>query len=56
LSITLFDALDQSTIDARLIELDGAENKKKLGANTILSVSIAVAKAAADFCDLAPRR
>ena len=47
-----FDALDQAFIDARMIELDGTENKKNLGANAILAVSIAVAKAAADFCEL----
>jgi len=38
---------DQSTIDDRMIKLDGTENKGKLGANAILGVSIAVAKAAA---------
>lgn len=42
------DALDQVAIDMRLIELDGTENKGKLGANAILGVSMAVAKAAAD--------
>ncbi len=41
------DACDQATIDQRLIELDGTENKSNLGANTILSVSLASAKAAA---------
>jgi len=40
-------ATDQSTIDAMMIELDGTENKSKLGANAILGVSMAVAKAAA---------
>lgn len=39
--------LDQSDIDARLIELDGSENKANLGANAILGVSLAAAKAAA---------
>ncbi|HRD40273.1 MAG TPA: phosphopyruvate hydratase, partial [Bacteroidia bacterium] len=39
--------LDQSDIDARLIELDGSENKANLGANAILGVSLATAKAAA---------
>ncbi|MDR1958470.1 MAG: phosphopyruvate hydratase [Planctomycetaceae bacterium] len=43
------DALDQASIDRKLIELDGTENKSKFGANAILGVSIAVAKAAADF-------
>ncbi len=41
------DALNQAAIDKRLIELDGTENKSKLGANAILGVSMAVAKAAA---------
>ncbi|HET8867923.1 MAG TPA: phosphopyruvate hydratase [Agrococcus sp.] len=39
---------DQRVIDAALIELDGSDNKKNLGANAILGVSLAVAKAAAD--------
>jgi enolase len=46
------DALDQRSIDQRMIELDGTENKKKLGANAILGVSLAVAHAAADYCGL----
>jgi enolase len=46
------DALDQSAIDRRMIELDGSTNKKNLGANAILGVSLAVAHAAADFCGL----
>ena len=41
------DSRDQETIDALMIELDGTENKAKLGANAILGVSLAVAKAAA---------
>ncbi|MBN1412071.1 MAG: phosphopyruvate hydratase [Spirochaetales bacterium] len=44
-----FDALDQVYIDRLMIELDGTENKGKLGANAILGVSMAVARAAADF-------
>lgn len=40
-------ALDQKAIDQRLIKLDGTENKSRLGANAILGVSLAVAKAAA---------
>jgi enolase 1/2/3 len=47
-----YDAADQRMIDAAMIELDGTENKKKLGANAILGVSLAVAKAAADSADL----
>jgi len=41
------DALDQRAVDERLIELDGTPNKSKLGANAIVGVSIACAKAAA---------
>jgi enolase len=40
--------LDQAEIDARMIELDGTDNKANLGANAILGVSLAVAKAAAE--------
>lgn len=47
-----FDATDQRLIDAELIELDGTENKSRLGANAILGVSLAVAKAAAQSADL----
>jgi len=43
------DALDQVSIDKAMIELDGTENKAKLGANAILGVSLAVAKAAANL-------
>ncbi len=47
------DALDQGVeIDHRMIEIDGTENKKNLGANAILGVSLAVAHAAADHCGL----
>lgn len=42
------DALDQVAIDTLMIELDGTPNKSKLGANAILGVSMAVARAAAD--------
>ena len=42
------EALDQRGIDTTLIDLDGTENKARLGANAILGVSLAVAKAAAD--------
>ena len=47
-----FDALDQTGIDQFLIDLDGTENKSNLGANAILGVSLAVAKAAAQACGL----
>jgi len=43
-----FDALDQRDIDRVLVELDGTDNKGRLGANAILGVSLAVARAAAD--------
>jgi enolase len=43
------DALDQVEIDRTMIEVDGTENKAKLGANAILGVSMAVARSAADF-------
>ena len=42
------DAQDQALVDETMIELDGTENKSKLGANAILAVSLAAAKAAAD--------
>ena len=44
-----FDATEQVAIDQTMIELDGTHNKGRLGANAILGVSLAVAKAAADF-------
>ncbi|MCO4841576.1 MAG: phosphopyruvate hydratase [Yoonia sp.] len=44
-----FDALEQVAIDMAMIELDGTPNKSRLGANAILGVSLAVAKAAAEF-------
>jgi enolase len=46
------DATDQRIIDRTMIDLDGTDNKKALGANAILGVSLAVAKAAADSADL----
>ncbi len=46
------DALNQIAIDERMIELDGTPNKKSLGANAILGVSLAVAHAAARYCEL----
>ncbi|NIZ11394.1 phosphopyruvate hydratase [Pseudooceanicola sp. HF7] len=48
-TIVGFEATDQVGIDLAMIELDGTENKGRLGANAILGVSLAVAKAAADF-------
>ena len=47
-----FDATEQEAIDATMIELDGTANKSRLGANAILGVSLATAKAAADFTSL----
>ncbi|MFT6110214.1 MAG: enolase [Planctomycetota bacterium] len=46
------DALDQGGIDRAMIELDGTENKHRLGANALLAVSLANAHAAADECGL----
>jgi enolase len=46
------DALEQIAIDRRLIDLDGTPNKRKLGANAILGVSLATAHAASRFCEL----
>jgi len=43
-----FDAAEQRAIDTQLIDLDGSDNKGRLGANAILGVSLAVAKSAAD--------
>ncbi|MBA4537073.1 phosphopyruvate hydratase [Bacillus aquiflavi] len=47
-----YSVLDQVSIDQALIELDGTHNKGKLGANAILGVSMAVARAAADYLDI----
>ena len=46
------DALDQPGLDRTMIELDGTPNKSKLGANAVLGVSLAAAKAAAEYCRL----
>lgn len=46
------DAVNQAAVDRMLLELDGTPNKGKLGANAILGVSLAVARAAAVACDL----
>lgn len=50
--LTGIDAADQMAIDRRLLDLDGTPNKGKLGANAMLGVSMAVARAAAVECDL----
>ncbi len=46
------DARNQEAVDSAMIKLDGTPNKSKLGANAILGVSLACAKAAADYCSL----
>ncbi len=46
------EALDQRTIDSAMLELDGTENKARLGANALLGASMAVARAAADELDV----
>lgn len=51
-AITGMDAAEQAVIDRTMIEMDGTENKGKLGANAILAVSLAVAKAAAEDAGL----
>jgi enolase len=51
-ALTGMDALDQVAIDQKMIELDGTKTKSKLGANAMLGVSLAVAKAAAMYHDM----
>src|SRR5271166_2139778 len=51
-ALASWDAFDQRGLDARMIELDGTENKGRLGANAILSVSMAAARASANSLDL----
>ena len=48
-AIAGMSALEQAAIDQRLVELDGTTNKARLGANAILAISLAIAKAAASF-------
>jgi enolase len=50
-ALTDFDASDQRGLDKKMIELDGTENKGRLGANAILAVSMAAARAAAAYFD-----
>ncbi len=47
-----FDGTDQAAVDRAMIELDGTENKERLGANAILGVSLALARAVAEETDL----
>ncbi len=51
-AIAGMDATEQAVVDRTMIEIDGTENKGKLGANAMLAVSLAVAKAAAEDSDL----
>ena len=51
-ALTNWDAADQRGLDQKMIELDGTENKGRLGANAILAVSMAAARAAATFYGL----
>jgi len=51
-AIVGMSALDQAAVDARLIEVDGSPNKSKLGANAILAISMATARAGADVVGL----
>jgi len=51
-SLLELDALDQIAVDQHMMEIDGTDNKKNLGANAILGVSLAVAKAAANYSNL----
>lgn len=51
-ALTGMDSLDQGAVDRAMIELDGTPHKEKFGANAILGVSLATARAAADACDL----
>ncbi|HEV3225407.1 MAG TPA: phosphopyruvate hydratase [Acidimicrobiales bacterium] len=50
--LTGFEALDQRAVDLAMIDLDGTDNKSRLGANAILGVSLAVARAGADELEL----
>jgi len=49
--VTGMDSFDQASIDRFMIQLDGTENKERLGANSILGVSLATARAAANYMD-----
>ena len=51
-AVTGMDAIEQAVIDRTMIDIDGTENKGKLGANAMLAVSLAVAKAAAEDAGL----
>ena len=51
-AVTGYDAQDQRLVDAEMLALDGTKNKSRLGANAILGVSLATARAAAESADL----
>ena len=51
-AVTGYDAQDQRFVDQEMLDLDGTKNKSRLGANAILGVSLAVARAAAESADL----
>lgn len=51
-SLQGFDAFDQQTVDGKLLDLDGTPDKSKLGGNTLLSISLAICRAAAKSYDL----
>jgi enolase len=51
-AVSGFDAQDQRLIDQEMLDLDGTKNKKRIGANAILGVSLATARAAAESADL----
>jgi enolase len=47
-----YDAMDQAGLDRTMLDIDGTENKSRLGANAVLGISMAAARAAADACDI----
>lgn len=47
-----YDAMDQAGLDRTMIDIDGTENKSRLGANAILGISLAAARAAANACEI----
>lgn len=51
-ALTGMEALDQAAVDQKLLDLDGTPNKSRLGANSLLAVSLACARAAAEYCGL----
>ncbi|MCP3874940.1 MAG: phosphopyruvate hydratase [Desulfobacteraceae bacterium] len=47
-----YDAMDQAGLDQTMLDIDGTENKSRLGANAVLGVSMAAARAAAEACEI----